>query len=140
MNRLPRHLNTSLLTVYGVGFATLMRSVLLERWTTVVVAAVLMLGASAALRARTWGVGLVLAAATAFPVAAMLGFAPTWFWLVGLVGALPFALVLRAMLRFDAAATGLFAALAAGAGLVGAFAWREAAFALFFALHGGGWH
>ena len=136
MNRLPPSLSLSLVTVTGVALAILARSVLFERWTTVVVAVVLLLGANAALRARTWGVGVLLATAFAFPGAAALGFAPMWFWLVGLVAALPFVLVVRSLIRFDAAATGLFALLATSAGVVAAFAWREAAFAIFFALHG----
>src|SRR5262249_12999987 len=50
---------------------------------------------------RTRGIGLVLAAASWFPIAWAIGIAPVWFCLVGLVGALPFALTSRALARFD---------------------------------------
>lgn len=134
MAGLPRNLTLSLLTVQAVGTATLLRSVLLERWTTVLVAALLVAGAGAARNARTWGIGLVLATATAFPGAVLLGIAPAWFWLVGLAGLVPFVLTLRHMLRFDRGATALFTAIAGAAGVGGAFVWREAAYAIFYAM------
>ena len=133
--RLPGHLVLSLGAVHAVAFATLFRSVLFERWTTVVASIALIIGASAALRARTWGIGVVLAVAAAFPGAVLLGFAPSWFWGVGIVGAIPFLLTLRPMARFDAGATALFAMLAGGTGVVAAYAWREAAYAIFYALY-----
>ena len=64
-----------------------------------------------------------------------LGIAPSWFWMVGLVGAVPFVLPLRPMVRFDVGATALFTAIAGSMGVAGAFAWREAAYAIFYALH-----
>jgi hypothetical protein len=135
MRALPRNLTLSLEIVQAVAAATLLRSVLFERWTTVVTALVLMAGARAALSSRTWGVGLVLATATAFPGAVLLGIAPSWFYLVGLAGLVPFLLTLRPMLRFDVGATALFGLLAGGTGIAGAYAWREAAYAIFHALH-----
>jgi hypothetical protein len=135
MRSLPRNLTLSLLTVQAVAAATLLRSVLLERWTTVVLAVVLILSARAALRGRTWGVGAILATATAFPGAALLGFAPQWFWVVGLIGVVPFALTLRPMARFDAGATAMFAFLAGGTAVACTYAWREAAYAIFYAFY-----
>jgi hypothetical protein len=135
MRSLPRNLKLSLLAVQAVAAATLFRSLLLERWTTVVFAIVLIASARAALRGRTWGVGGILTAATAFPGAALLGFAPQWFWVVGLIGVLPFALALRPMARFDAAATAMFAFLAGGTAVLCTFAWREAAYAIFYAFY-----
>ena len=133
--RLPENLVLSLGAVHAVAFATLARSVLFERWTTVVATIVLMIGANAALRSRTWGVGLVLAVATAFPGAVLLGIAPAWFWVVGIVGAVPFLLTVRPMMRFDRGATALFALLAGGTGIATAYVWREAAYAIFYAFY-----
>jgi hypothetical protein len=135
MSSLPRNLTLSLLVVQAVAIATLARSVLFERWTTVFASIALLLGARAALRSRTWGVGVVLAVATAFPGAVLLGIAPSWFFLVGLAGVVPFVLTLKPMVRFDAGATALFTVLASGIGIAGAYAWREAAYAIFYALH-----
>jgi hypothetical protein len=135
MRSLSHKLEVSLNAVQAVAAATLLRSVLLERWTTVVLAIVLIVSARAALAGRTWGVGAILATATAFPGAALLGFAPQWFWVVGLIGAIPFALALRPMARFDAGATALFAFLAGGTAVACTFAWREAAYAIFNAFY-----
>jgi hypothetical protein len=138
MKPLPHALAVSLRLVNALAIMTLVRSLLFERWTTVVTATLLLIGANAALRARTWGIGLVLATATAFPGAVLLGIAPAWFWVVGVAGVVPFALTLRPMARFDAGATALFALLATGGGVAAAFAWREAALAIFTALHAHG--
>lgn len=135
MSTLRRNLRSSLHVAELVALATLLRSLVFEKWTTVVTALVLLVGARAALRGRTWGVGVLSAAATAFGGAVVLGFAPHWFWAVGLIGVLPFVLALRPMVRFDAGATALFAIVAGASGVAGAFAWREAAYALFRALH-----
>lgn len=135
MSRLPKNLVLSLLVVQAVATATLLRSVLLERWTTVLAATLLLVGARAALRERTWGIGVILATATAFPIAVTLGFAPAWFWIVGIVGVAPFVLTLKPMLRFDVGATALFAAIAGGTAVASAFAWREAAIAIYYALY-----
>jgi hypothetical protein len=133
-SRLPRNLSLALGTVEAIAAITLLRSVVLNRWTTVFAALALLVGARAALRERTWGIGVVLAVATAFPVAVLLGFAPPWFWAVGAVGVVPFLLTVRPMARFDAAAATLFGVLATGTGIAGAFAWREVAYAMFFAM------
>ena len=91
----------------------------------------LIAGATAALRRRTWGIGLSLAAACWFPVAFAIGIAPAWFAVVGLLGALPFLLASRALVRFDKQATALLVSLAAVFGVVGAFAWKRIAFSVF---------
>jgi len=137
MSRLPRNLVTSLLGVQTIALFLVLRSALLERWPTVVMALLLWVGARAALRERTWGIGVVLATALAFPGAVFLGFAPLWFLLVGLVGIVPFALTTRPMLRFDVGATVLFSTGALGVSVAFAHAWRVAAYALFYAMHGG---
>jgi hypothetical protein len=128
---LPRSMRLSLVAAQLVGFLTLLRSVAFDRWITVVMSLLLIAGATAALRQRTWGVGLALTAACWFPVAFAIGIAPAWFCLVGLVGALPFALVSRALARFDSQATALLAALAAVFGVIGAVTWKQVAFSLF---------
>jgi glucan phosphoethanolaminetransferase (alkaline phosphatase superfamily) len=110
--------------VHFVGAATLVRSVLYDRWITVLASLVLLAGAAAARRGKTWGVGLTLGAAAAFPMAHALGMAPAWFWGVGLIGALPFALTSRSFARFDAKATAFGASLAIAVGLLAAFGWR----------------
>lgn len=123
-------LRPALSLVYLVASATLIRSVLYDRWVTVLASALLLVGAVAARRGKTWGVGVALAAATAFPMARLLGMAPAWFWVVGAIGALPFALTSRALARFDAKATAFGASLAMAAGLLGAIGWRVFAPAL----------
>ena len=95
-----RRLQLSLVIAQVVGAATLLRSVAYDRWITVLAAALLIVGASAARRGRSWGVGLALGAAASFPVAWAIGIAPPWFCLVG---ALPFAIASRAFARFDTA-------------------------------------
>lgn len=135
MSRLPRNLVLSLIAVEAASWATMARSVLLARWTTVVATIVLVWGVRAAMRERTWGIGVVLATSAAFPVAATMGFAPPWFWLVGILGVVPFLLTVKPMVRFDRGATVLFTALAGGTSIAAAYAWREAALALFYAVH-----
>ncbi len=137
MSRLPRNLVTSLVGVQSLALLLVLRSAFLERWPTVVMALLLWAGARAALRERTWGIGVVLATSLAFPGAVFLGFAPTWFLLVGLVGIVPFALTTRPMLRFDVGATVLFSSGALGFSVAFAHVWRVAAYALFYAMHGG---
>ena len=122
---LALRIRTSLVAVVVVALATTARSVLFEKWITVFAALLMIAGAAAALRAKTWGVGLVLAASTAFPAAHLLGMAPGWFWFVGLVGGAPFVLSWRPMARFDHAAALVFAVLALGAGVTCALAWHE---------------
>ena len=109
---------------------TLLRSIAYDRWITVLASLVLIGGAAAALRGRTWGVGLAFASAAAFPVAFAIGIAPAWFCLVGLAGALPFALTARPLARFDKGATVLLAAIAATAGAAASIAWKEVAWSL----------
>jgi hypothetical protein len=126
-----RRLHLSLFAAQLVGAATLLRSVAYDRWITVLASALLILGATAARRGRSWGVGLALGAAAAFPVAWGIGIAPVWFCLVGLVGALPFVIASRAFARFDKGATTLLAVLAASTGAIGAIAWKEFAWSIF---------
>lgn len=126
-----RRLQLSLVAAQLVGAATLLRSVAYDRWITVLASVLLIVGATAARRGRSWGVGLALGAAAAFPVAWAIGIAPPWFCLVGLVGALPFAIASRAFARFDKGATALLAFLAAAAGTIGAVAWKEYAWSIF---------
>ena len=126
-----RRLQLSLVVAQVVGAATLLRSVAYDRWITVLAAALLIVGASAARRGRSWGVGLALGAAASFPVAWAIGIAPPWFCLVGIVGALPFAIASRAFARFDKGATVLLAFLAASTGAIGAIAWKEYAWSFF---------
>jgi hypothetical protein len=128
---LPTRVRLSLAAVHVVAFATLLRSVLYERWITVVASLLLIAGAAAAQRGRTWGVGVALGAAVAFPAAFAIGIAPAWFCLVGLIGALPFILTSRAIARFDAAAAAVGATLAAAAGVACAVAYRAIAPTLF---------
>jgi hypothetical protein len=126
-----RRLQLSLVAAQLVGAATLLRSIAYDRWITVLASVLLIVGASAARRGRSWGVGLSLGAAAAFPVAWLIGIAPPWFCLVGIVGALPFAIASRAFARFDKGATVLLAFLAASAGAIGAIAWKQFAWSIF---------
>ena len=126
-----RRLQLSLVAAQLVGAATLLRSVAYDRWITVLAAALLIVGATAARRGRSWGVGLALGAAASFPVAWAIGIAPPWFCLVGIVGALPFAIASRAFARFDKGATALLAVLAASTGAISAIAYKHYAWSLF---------
>ena len=130
---LPRELRTSLLATQLVAFVTLARSVAYGYWFTIVVSSLMIAGALAATRNRTWGVVLSFAAATAFTVAALLGIAPGWFLGVGAIGALPFMLTSEALSRVDRQATALLAGLAAGAGATAAIAWNVVAWNVFIA-------
>ncbi len=127
MSTLRARVQASLAAVHVVAFATLLRSILYERWITVLGSLFLILGALAAQRGKTWGIGVALGAAIAFPAAFAIGIAPAWFCLVGLVGALPFILSSRAIARYDGAATAIGASLAAAIGAAGAVGYREIA-------------
>jgi hypothetical protein len=128
---LPSPIRHSLYVVHAVAVATLVRSIVYDRWITVLVALLLIAGAAAAQRGKTWGVGLSLGAGLAFCAAWAIGIAPGWFCLVGLIGELPFALTWRALARFDATATAVGTALATLAGGLGAVAWAAGAGFLF---------
>ncbi len=127
---LTHRLRLSLVIAQAVGVATLLRSIAYDRWITVAASLFLIGGALAAQRGRTWGVGMAFAAAVAFPVAFAIGIAPPWFCLVGLAGALPFALTVRPFARFDKGATTLLAAITATAGAAAAIAWKEIAWSV----------
>ena len=51
--------------------------------------------------------------------------APSWFWGVGYIGALPFALTWKPMAFFDRPAAKLFATLAVFGGIACAVTWHE---------------
>ncbi len=126
-----RRLQLSLLAAQVVGAATMLRSIAYDRWITVLASVLLIIGAAAARRGRSWGIALSFASAAAFPVAWAIGIAPSWFCLVGIVGSLPFALTSRAFARFDKGATALLAILAASGGALAAMAWKEMAWDVF---------
>lgn len=126
-----RRFQLSLVVLQLVGLATLLRSIAFDRWITVLASVLLLVGASAAHRGRSWGVALSFAAAVAFPVAWAIGIAPPWFCLVGVAGAMPFALTSKAFARFDKGAATLLTVLAASAGAIGAIAWKEIAWTVF---------
>jgi len=128
---LPRSLHTSLIATLVIGFATLVRSVAFDRWITVLASLLLIGGATAALRGRTWGVALSLAVAAAFPVAWAVGIAPFWFVGVGVIGALPYVLSWDALARLDRRATVLLASMAASAGALVAVTWKLVAWEVF---------
>ncbi len=117
-------LELALALVHVAASATLLRSILYDRWITVLASLVLLGGAAAARRGKTWGIGVALGAGAAFPMARMLGMAPAWFWAVGAIGALPFLLTSRSLARFDAKATAVGASLATTVGLLSALGWR----------------
>jgi hypothetical protein len=124
MKSLPPRLMIVLAAVQAIAFATFVRSVVAERWATVAAAVALFAGAHAALSSRTWGVGLALASGAAFGAAAELDLGPPWFWVVALSGVTPAVVTWRPMARFDRGAAVFFVALATGAGIVGALAFR----------------
>src|ERR1019366_4858404 len=126
----PHTLDLSLRVIQVASWAALARSVLFGFWPTVLACVLLLVGAGAARRDRTWGLGLLLAIGTAFPVMGLLGVAvPSWFGAMGVLGAVPFVLTWRPMAWFDKGAAVLFAALAIALGVGSAFAWRAAAIA-----------
>lgn len=95
--------------------------------STALAAAGMFLGATAALRARTWGIGLAFASAVAFASAAALKMGPPFFWAVAAAGTIPMLLSTRPFVRFSRSATLLFALIAIAAGIGSALAWRELA-------------
>lgn len=127
---LAARVRASLAAASVVALATMIRSIVFEKWITVLASLLLLIGVGAAWRSRSYsvgGLGLALMAASAFPVAQLLGMAPDWFWLVGVAGALPFFMSWRPMAFFDRRATFLYAALALAAGTACAFTWHEIA-------------
>jgi hypothetical protein len=129
---LPHRLRSSLALAQWVGAATLLRSVIYDRWITVVASILLITGAYMAQRGKTWGVGVTLGAGIAFAAAFAIGIAPAWFVAVGLIGAMPFLLTSRSLARFDAAAATIGASLAAAVGVAGAVGWKVIAPWLFY--------
>lgn len=125
MKQLPFAVRASLYAVLVMCVPLMIRCVTERVWVTVIATTMLAAGAVAALRHRTWGVGLTLLVASAFPAAHLLGMAPTWFWGVGFVGAIPFVVTWKPMAFFDRPAAKLFAILAIGGGITCALAWHE---------------
>lgn len=125
MKQLPVAVRAALYAVLVVSLPLMIRCITYQKWVTVVATTMLAGGAVAALRGRTWGVGLTLLAAVAFPAAHLLGMAPTWFWGVGFVGTIPFVVTWKPMAFFDRPAAKLFALLAVIGGVTCALAWHE---------------
>jgi hypothetical protein len=123
--KLPLAVRAALCAVLLVSAPLMFRCVTEQKWITVVATLMLAGGAAFALRGRTWGVGLTLLAASAFPAAHLLGMAPPWFWGVGFVGAIPFAVTWKPMAFFDRPAAKLFALLAIAGGITCALTWHE---------------
>ncbi|MDB4994795.1 MAG: hypothetical protein JWM74_2227 [Myxococcaceae bacterium] len=124
MDVLPRSLVASLAVTHALAVLVGLRCVVFEKWATVLAVYLLQIGTVAALRSKTWGIGVTLIGAMAFAAAAFLGIGPAWFWVVGLVGVVPFILTVRPMVRFDVGATALFFALASASGVTLALAWQ----------------
>jgi hypothetical protein len=130
MHRLPLHVVVSLLAVHVAAFDAFVHGVTSNghsgHGVTAIAAAVLAFGATAALCERTWGVGLVLAAATSFFAARAMHMGPPFFYVVAAIGVLPFVFTMKHMARFHLGATVLFAMLAGAAGTAASFAWSAA--------------
>jgi len=131
MRRLPLHVSASFLLVHLVAVDVIVGCLAgdghVGRLVTASAAAGLALGATAGLCRRTWGVGLMLASASAFFVAGALGMGPPYFFFLAATGTLPFLLTMKYMARFDIGATILFALLAGTLGLGAALTWFVAA-------------
>lgn len=132
--KLPHQLRVSFFVAQLVATATLLRSIALDRWITVLASLLILGGTLAASRGRTWGLGLAFAAAVAFPASVFIGIAPLWFGLVGWAGAWPFLLSYRALARFDRSAATALTTVAALGGFLGAVCWKAYAFDVFRAL------
>lgn len=87
--------------------------------------AVMCAGAVAALRKRTWGVGVVFACAAAFATAAAIHMGPPIFWAWALAGTMPMLLGAKPFLRFDRGAAALFIGIALALGIGAALAWSQ---------------
>ncbi len=115
--RLPLPLVLALLAVHVVAFQLVAYAATEASCAfslpTVGAAGILAFGATAALCGRTWGIGLVLAAAVSFLAAGAQHLGPWSFYVAGAIGTLPFLLTAKHMARFHLGATVLFALLAA---------------------------
>lgn len=129
----PRSLRLLLTGVQIATVATLMRSVALDRWITVAACLLLLAGANAAVRGRTWGVALAFLIGITFVSIWALGIAPGWFALVGLLAIRPFARLFRNFVRFDWQAAALLTSGATILGTAGAVVWKTFAHELFAA-------
>lgn len=117
-----RLLRNAILVVLVVTTWVLFRSVLLERWVTVIACIGLYAGAFATIRGRTWGVLVLLAFGASFAAAAALSIGPLWFVAVTLAAAAPALVLSPHMFRFDrlAAAAAITIALLWGTAAAGA--------------------
>lgn len=130
---LPRSLRIPLTALQVATVATLMRSIALDRWITVAASLLLLTGAYAASRERTWGVALSYMLGVTFVGIALLGVAPAWFGILGFLAIRPFARMFRHLLRFDRGAALLLASGASLLGIAGAMGWKGFALDLFAA-------
>lgn len=128
----PSKIGASVVTAQLVGWLVLLRSVAFDRWSTVLVSLLMIVGARAALRDRTWGVVLAGASGAWMVAAVVLGMGPPWMALAGVLGALPFLRSWASFRRFDRGAAALLATLVAGLGGAGAVAWKAVAPWLFW--------
>ena len=129
MGRLPLHVTLSFLAVHVVAFDVIVRCATSDghvgRWVTAAAAAGLAFGATAALCERTWGVGLMLAAAVSFFAAGALDMgSASFFYVVAAVGTLPFVFTMKHMARLHLGATVLFALLSGALGTAATLAWN----------------
>lgn len=108
-----------------------MRSVALDRWISVAACLLLLAGTWAGARGKTWGVTLAFLVGITFVSIWMLGIAPGWFALVGLLAIRPFVRLFRHFLRFDWAAAALLASGTTVIGAAAAVAWKAFAIDLF---------
>lgn len=112
----------------------LLRSVAFDRVLTIGVSLALVVGARAAMRQKTWGLLLSLAASTWFAAAFALGMAPPFFLVFALLGAMPLFKSWRALAEFDRGAAVVAAGMATSAGAGLALAWKMFAPWLFWNL------
>lgn len=96
-----------------------------QLWLTVLAGAMMVSGALAAGRGRTWGIVACFFPGVAALLAAAVGMAPSWFYWAGAAGVLPFGLLVRAMARRDRAAVALLVSLTFGVAIVALFVWHQ---------------
>jgi hypothetical protein len=127
VRRLPLHVVASFLLANVVAGYVIVRCLASDghvgRFVTASAATGLLLGATAGMFRRAWGIGLALASASSFFVAGALEMGPPFFFFVAVVGTLPFLLTVKYMARFDIVATLLFGFLAGVIGLFASLTW-----------------
>ncbi len=112
----------------------LLRSVAFDRVLTIGVSLALIVGARAAMRQKTWGLLVALAASSWFASAFALGMAPPFFVVFALLGAMPLFKSWSALAKFDRGAAVVAAGVASSAGAGLALAWKMFAPWLFWNL------